>query len=1067
MRRMARSRGPIAWMASNSVAANLLMIVMIIGGLLMIRNIGQEFLPQTEPDSITVRVALPGATPAEVEQSILLALEDSMSGLQGIEQISATAAEGSGSLDIELNGARARELVYNDVRQAVDRISSFPEDAEDPVVSLSSRRRSVLSLYIYGDTTDYAIRMAAEHVRSILLQNDGLSQVEIDGAQDLVMHVEVPESSLREHALTMGDIATTIRRAAMDRGGGTIETSGGDLVLRFADRRETIEDFGNLAVIGGDAGAVVRLDDIATLRRGFDSTSTINTFEGKPAARIVVYRIGSETPISVSNAVRETLPQAMATLPAAIDSQILSDQADQFRGRMNLLIKNGLIGLALVLLLLSLFLEIRLAIWVALGIPTAFMGTLLLLPYTGSTINMVSMFAFLVALGIVVDDAIVAGENIYEYRQQGMNPLDAAINGARDIAVPLSFSILTNIVAFIPLALAPGFLGKIFFAIPIVVSLAFIMSWIEALFILPAHLAGGNGKPVKVYPPLSWIGKGLGTLERTLFHPVQQVFASGLASFTQLIYGPALRHALNWRYLTVAVATAIFMVTLAFVMSGRLGFGLFPPVPRDFSEAQITMPVGTPLAVTEQARDKVIAAAERVFADNGGDALRAGMEARIEDNSIRLRAHLTPVEVRPIGTEVFTAAWQREVGSLPEVKGMRFNSSWGGRGTSGVRIRLSHPDSAVLAVAAADLAAQMAEFSSVQNPDDGFTPGKEQLEFRINEVGRSLGLTASNVAEQVRAAFFGVEALSQQEGRNEVEVRVQRPPEGRRSEADLEQMAIRTPDGGLVPLFQVAEVARGRSDATITRENGQRVVSVTANVRPRSESNTVVAAVTGEILPRMIENYPGLSYSLAGRQETQRKVMQSFIGFSVPLALAIIFGLLAIPFRSYLQPAIIMLAIPFGFVGAVLGHMIMGYSLSIISVFGIIALSGVVINAGIVMIDYANKMRMRDVSAYDAIWQAGVRRFRPILLTTVTTFCGLAPMIFETERQAQFLIPMAISLGYGIVFATLIVLVLIPALYLVLEDLKTLVNPNRPGIRDGSLGLPATTAPGQVVSREA
>jgi len=407
-------------------------------------------------------------------------------------------------------------------------------------------------------------------------------------------------------------------------------------------------------------------------------------------------------------------------------------------------------------------------------------------------------------------------------------------------------------------------------------------------------------------------------------------------------------------------------------------------------------------------------------------------------------------------TTAFTAAWRQELGTLASARSVRFESSWGGPGGSSLAIRLSHTDTGVLAQAAARLAESLSDFKPVRDVDDGFSPGKAQREFRLTEAGRSLGLTSDEVAAQVRAAFYGVEALSQQDGRNEVEIRVRRPEADRRSEATIEQLLVRTPDGGAVPLYEVATIARSRADATIRREDGQRIVNVTANVEPRGETNQVLAAVTADVLPQLQVDYPGLGYSLEGRQAAQRDTMASFVTFSIPLALIIVYGLLAIPFKSYLQPAVIMMAIPFGFVGAVIGHEIMGYGLSIISVFGIIALSGVVINAGIVMMDYANKARWAGTDAFQAIWEAVMRRFRPIMLTTMTTFGGLAPMIFETSRQAKFLIPMAISLGYGIVFATIIVLFLIPALYLVLEDVKKAIDPSPdPAPSKGPAAVPA------------
>lgn len=1019
-----RDGGPIAWMARNPVAANLLMLAMLVGGILMMFDIKKELWPRTEPDSVSISIALPGATPEEVEKSVILAIEEALRAVQGITEITAEASEGLASISVELDTERPRQVVYQEIQRAVDAVGTLPEDAEDPVVALDSWRREVLEIHLYGDVDERSLRMGAEQVRTSLLLQPEISQVDLEGVRDLEIQVLVSQERLRALGLTLDEIADTIRRTALDRAGGTLETRGGDLLLRLADRRDETMDFAAIPVIADARGAVVRLGDIAEVRQGFEDSTVYSTFEGAPSVQIDVYSVGDETPLGVSEAARRALPEALAPLPDAIEAIVLDDSSESYGDRIELLIGNGLIGLALVLVILTLFLELKLAFWVAVGIPTAFLGTILVLPLAGVSINMVSMFAFVLALGMVVDDAIVAGENVYEYLQRGMRRIDAAIQGARDIAVPLSFSILTNMIAFIPLALVPGWMGKLWVAIPIVVSVAFLMSWVEALFILPAHLAAVSRTDPSRRP---------GPLKR-----VQLVFSGGLEWFTRRVYGPLLHRAIRWRYLTAALMITLMLIVAAIPLSGRMGWGLFPEVPRDNSRSVVTMPIGAPLATTLAVRDRLIAAAREVIAANGGDRLGVGVQALVEGTRIDVRSYLTPPGTRPMGTSEFTSAWREAVGPLPTARAARFESSWGGPGATSLAIEVSHSDSEVLAAASADLARQLAEFGPVHDTDDGFTPGKVQLEFRLTERGRSLGLTSEDVGAQVRAAFQGAEALRQQQGRNEVTVRVRLPPAERRSEADIETFLIRTPDGGLVPLFEAAKIERGRADASISRIDGQRVVTVTANVEPTEETNQVMAAATGELLPQLVADYPGLSWSFGGRQKAQQDTMDSFLTFSVPLALLLAYAALAVPFRSYVQPLVIMMSIPFGFVGAILGHLLMGYELSIISVFGIIALSGVVINAGIVMIDYANKARAAGADANEAIWRAGVRRFRPILLTTLTTFGGLAPMIFETSRQAQFMIPMAISLGYGILFAAVIVLFLIPALYVMVEDLQAL-----------------------------
>ncbi|MBY8975129.1 efflux RND transporter permease subunit [Rhodobacteraceae bacterium NNCM2] len=1055
-----RPGGPVAWMARHSVAPNLVMLLLIVGGLFMSTQIKQEYLPASDPDIVTVTVVLPGATPEEVEQSIVLALESELRDVTGIDELSAAANEGSASVTLELSGERSREQVYADVVQAVGRITTFPDDAEEPQIALAARKREVVELHLVGDVDPMSLRMAAERVRTQLLQHPDISQVELAETNEMEIHIEVPRSALLAYSTSLEEVAEKVRRASLDRSGGTLETRGGDLLLRMSERREALKEFAMIPVIADRRGTVVRLGDIAELRQGFADDGSSSTFDGKPSIRINVYRVGDETPIKVSEAVRGKPPPTrmeqawidtkrmlfgiepkverptgldtiMATLPEALEVVVLNDRSVNFKERMQLLLKNGFFGLLLVLVVLSLFLEFKLAFWVAVGIPTAFLGTLLFMPWFGFSINMVSMFAFILALGIVVDDAIVAGENIYEYLERGMSRIDAAIHGARDIAVPLSFSILTNIVAFIPLALVPGTFGQFWIVIPFVVSIAFMLSWVEALFVLPAHLAAvKRRKEGDSGGPLIWI---------------QKKFSGGLNRFIESVYAPLLRVSMRWRYATVALMIAILLIVMAFPLSGRMGWGLFPQIPRDFSAAKIFMPVDASFETKKIVRDRAASAAARVVAANGGDQLSQGIYTNIENDRILIEVHLQPDGIRPITTAKFTELWRAEAGSAPEARFSSFESSFGGPGSSnGIEIKLSHPDVDVLATAAGQLAAELAAFGPVRDPNDGFTPGKEQLEFRLTEAAHSLDLSPEMVGGQVRAAFFGVEALAQQDGRNEVTVRVRLPIDERRSEGAIEQLLIRTPDTGDVPLFEIATVERSRASANITREDGLRRVTVTANVDPPDEVNQVLSAVTGEVLPRMTDDYPGLSYELGGRQATQKETLDSFVYFTIPLALVIIYGLLAIPFRSYVQPAIVMTAIPFGAAGAVIGHMIMDMSLSIISIFGIIALGGVVINAALVMIDYANKTVTAGASPFEAMWRAGQRRFRPILLTTLTTFGGLAPMIFETSRQAQFLIPMAVSLGYGILFSTAIVLFLIPCLYLILDDIRWLINPPSP-----------------------
>jgi multidrug efflux pump subunit AcrB len=702
--------------------------------------------------------------------------------------------------------------------------------------------------------------------------------------------------------------------------------------------------------------------------------------------------------------------------------------------------------LALVLLLLGIFLEFKLAFWVTLGIPTSFLGALLFLPGLDVTINMITMFAFIVALGIVVDDAIVAGENIYEYRQRGMGAIAAAIAGARDVVTPITFSILTNVVAFIPLYFIPGTFGKIWKVIPLVVITAFLISWVESILVLPSHLAHTKSAPHSGVT--AWL------------HHRQQAFSAWFSRVVERWYGRFLRIVVLHRGLTLAAAVAVLALVVGYVKSGRLGFILMPRVEADSSVATATLPYGSPLARTAAVRDRLAAAAAEIAREHGGEELVKGVRTLLNDNTAEVVVYLTPPDERPIQTSQFTRLWRERVGALVGVKSLIFSAERGGPGGgAALTLELSHRDIPVLEQASAALAARLEEFPNVKDVDPGFNPGKEQFDFRLKPEGRSLGLSSQEVARQIRSSFYGAEAVRQQRGRNEVKVMVRLPEEQRRQEFNLENLLIRTAAGTDVPLLQMAEVDRGRAYTSITRRNGRRTVSVSADVEPIGKTAEVQAALDTSVLPELMRDFPGLSAGYEGRQADMAESLQSlYVGLL--LALLGIYFLLAVPFRSYSQPFIVMASIPFGVVGAVLGHLIMGYNLSVISVMGIIALSGVVVNGSLVLINYANQLRDSGLSHMDAVCNAGVRRFRPILLTTLTTFGGLAPMIFETSRQARFMIPMALSLGYGILFATFISLLIVPCLYLMTEDVKRVLGFGSP-TRESPGGAPAQGVPMQ------
>ena len=1020
-------RGPIAWMAGRSVTANLLMLVLLIGGLIMGNNMRKDVFPDFELDLVTISLTYPGASPEEVERGTILAVEEAIQDLEGIKEITATAREGSGTVTIEIIEGENVSQIAQEIKNAVDRITSFPEDVEDPQITVPTRKRYVVSLALYGDQSEWVLREVAENIRDQLLMDPEISQVELQGVRDYEISIEIPQETLRAYGLTLDEVARTIGRQAIEVPGGAIKTEGGDVLVRVSERRDFGREFGRIPVISSADGTEVLLEDIAVIRDDFAETDQFATFNGKPAIMLEVYRIGDQSPVAVADAVHRKIETINTNLPEGLNLVPQNDRSEIYRQRLNLMVTNGYFGLALVFILLAIFLETRLAFWVSLGIPISFLGALLLLPLIGVTFNMVSMFAFIVTLGIVVDDAIVVGENVYYNRQQGMGWLDAAITGAREISMPVIFSVLTNMVTFMPIFFVPGFMGKVFREIPLVVVTVFFISLIESLFILPAHL--GHRKNVKEKD-----GKGL----LGMLHHLQQRFSFFFVRMVHSRYGPFLALVLRWRYVSFSIGLLILMIAFGYVKSGRMGFELFPKIESDYAAVTAILPFGTSVNRTTEVEKLLVKKGKEVVEKNGGAELTEGIYARVNNNEAEVRIYLTPPDRRPVSTARVTQLWREATGEIAGLESIKFESDAGGPGRgAAISVELSHRDIKVLEAASSELADALGYFPNTIDIDDGFSPGKQQIDFKVLPEGQSLGLQAADIARQVRQAYYGAEVLRQQRGRNEVKIMVRLPKEQRISEYHLEEMILRTPDGGEVPLQEVVALERGRADTSIERRNGRRVVTVSTDVAPRSQAGQVMEAMVSDILPQLQSHYAGLSYSFEGRQADRKESVQALLR-GLMIALIIIYAMLAIPLNSYIQPLIIMLAIPFGLVGAVIGHLIMGYSLSVLSLFGIVALSGVVVNDSLVLIDFANRRRKLGIIAREAVHDAAVHRFRPIMLTTVTTFGGLTPMIFETSRQARFLIPMAISLGYGIVFATVITLVIVPSVYLIIDDLRKL-----------------------------
>ncbi len=1079
--------GVMGWAAQNHVFANLLMVFLIVGGLFQLTQIKQEVFPEFELDIIIVDLIYPGASPSEVEQGVVLAVEEAVRSVDDVKRITSTAAEGLGRVVVELQTNSDVAQARSDIETAVNRIQSFPADAERPTFTLASNVSEVISLMVYGDIDERELRSVAERVRDDLLDTDEISEVELAAVRPYEISVEIPRENLRRYNLTLDQVAAQIRQASVDLPGGVVRTDSGEILIRTTERRNDAEGFGDVVVLADPRGSTVRVRDLGVVIDGFEDSDQSAFFNGMRAARVDVFRVGDETPIDVATAVKDYAAEMGPAMPPGVQLAIWNDGAEYLEQRIDLLLRNATIGLILVLLLLGLFLEPRLAFWVTMGIPVSFCGALWLMPQFDVSINMISLFAFIVTLGLVVDDAIVVGEAIFYEREKGASRMAAAIIGVKSVAKPVTFSIATTIIAFMPMLFVPGGSGKFFRNIPLIVIAVLLISLVEGLLILPAHLSGLKN-PER------------GSITDLVLR-VQGRVSALLAWFIDRIYAPVLGFALRYRYFTLGLAIATLIISVGFVAGGRIQRSFMPDIESDIIDVSIRMPFGTPVERTDAVVQHVVESIQTAY-DGVQDPERAGQRglfAQVGNFAPTFGAAmgdfgstgshygqvsllLVPVDSRSYTASEFTQVWREAVGELPGVEKMQFVYSTGPGGGAAITLRLSHQDIDTLEQAAEDLAAELSGYDGVVSVDTGFSLGKEQLDIELSDHARQLGVTELSLAQQLRSAFFGAEAVRQQRGRDEVRTYVRLPRDQRASLYDFDNLMVRTPAGGEIPMSEAAIVTRGRSYTSIRREDGRRITEITADVSsPAIDVGMIVEDLSAGFIPRLIDRTPGLRFSLGGDQQDQAETNAS-LSRGLILAVAAMFALMAMAFRSYVQPLIILVAIPFGFVGALWGHVILGYGLSLMSFMGIVALAGVVVNDSIVLVTAINEFRAAGESLMDSVKMGGTRRFRPIILTSLTTFFGLFPMILETSVQARFLIPMAISLGCGVLFATYIILLLVPALYLIVEDIRSEIRrvfdfvtggrgsgpdaPPAPRQRTEPMGAIPTTRPLSELARE-
>ena len=1067
----------VTWMARNHVAANLLMGFLILSGLLALFGTKKETFPEFSLDVIQVQVPYLGASPAEVEEGVVTRIEERLAGIEDVSRITSTASEGMGTLSLELELGAEVDRVLEDVKNAVDRIETLPAETEKPVISEVLRRNRVIDVVVYGDVSEKSLKVAAERLRDDLRSKPGISQVELSGIRPDEISIEVSEKTLRRYGLSLAQVTDAVRRASLDMPGGSVKSEAGEILVRTKGLKYDGLEYEQIVVVNRPDGTQLRLGEIARVLDGFEDTDLISRFSGKPAAVVQVYRIGDQSALEISKTVHDHIDEVRdrQSLPAGIEIGYSRDDTTILNSRIDLLLRNARLGIILVFICLSLFLDLRLAFWVMMGIPISFLGSFVLMEPFDASINMLSLFAFIVALGMVVDDAIIVGESIYSHRERGKPFVRAAIDGTLEVATPVVFSILTSIAAFTPLFFVEGMMGKFMGVIPVIVIAVLVLSLIESLFILPAHLSSrGSLIFIGVVTALAFaamftMGSGVGPIQATLiavvllgfivFHNRLTAWCSGgLKYFIKNQYTRTLHSALNRPGVTVAVGIGLLLVTVGWIAGGHIKFVFMPEIESDYVTISITMPMGTTVNQTERVVKRIEAAAlqvrseydaahdpeapsvfRNVFSFIGDQPLSAAM--RMGGVGAGSRAHLAevaiellPTEERDVGSEEIARRVRETLGEVPGPESVNFRSSLFRAGND-IEIQLSSKNFDQLLDAVERLKGEVARYPGTSDIKDTFQEGKVEMKLALKDRARSLGLTLADLGRQVRQGFYGDQALRIQRGRDDVRVMIRYPEGERRSLTDIESMRVRAPDGTEIPFSEVAEVSVGRGYANIQRADGHRVVSVIGDVDEKAANPDEINLDLGSrFLPLLEQDYPGLSYSYEGQEKERRDSFASlWRGFMV--AMFVIYTLLAIPFRSYAQPLVVMMAIPFGMVGAVWGHVLMGLDLALLSMFGVVALSGVVVNDSLVLLNSYNRLvRGGMTDRRTALIQAGQRRFRPILLTSLTTFFGLLPMILEKSMQAQFLIPMAVSLGFGILFATSIILIGVPVIMFLLGN---------------------------------
>ena len=1017
----------------NRVAANLLAVLLIVSGFIALQVLNVRIFPQLEINAVTITVPYPGATPNEIETSIIRPLEERLEGLEGVRKITGLASQNLGSVVVDLQSGTDLQELLDDINTEVDRITVFPDESEEPQVIAADAPELVMQVVIFGDTSESQLKLLADRVRNDIADLPNVSRVTVAGTPEYLIDVSIDEATLQAYGLSLSGVAQTIAEQSLDLSGGEIETSETRRLVRAMGERRSGEEFANVVIRSGNTGTPVFLGDIADINDGLAETALQSNFNGESAVVVNIFRVGDEKVLDLASDVRSYVTNVMPNaLPDGVAGVLWLDDSTSLEDRISLLSRNAAIGLLLVGLLLMAFLDLRIALWTAFGVGVSFVGAFAFMAFLGISINQMSLFGFILAIGIVVDDAIVVGENIHtSWRRDASDPLKAAETGVLRVISPVLFSVTTTIMVFVPLIFIPGVFGDFLAPIASVVIIVLLLSLVESFLILPRHLSHLDDTPPAWYDP------------RRIADPIRNFIAERLRVFREGPMRTAITFCTLRPLMTVMVAGGLFIASLSTMSSGQVKFIFFPEIEGDYVTAELELSEAASQEQTLRFTEAVVSGAFEAGAEMPGEDVVQGVlwslgasmgqsepvatpESGAAANKVYVTVKLLTASERRFNAVDYEMAWRDQVGEIPGAQKLTFSSNLVSQG-SPLQFQVSAASDEDARAAVGELRRMLSEQRGVFDVRDDRFRTTDEVRLRLKDLARSYGITQAQLAGEVRAAFFGAEAVRIQRDREEIEVRVRLPREQRRDPDTLSRLRIQVGDG-FIPLGQLADVTIGPAPATITRIDARRVYALTGDIDTTlNTGGAVTDYILGTAVPQLQETYEGLEISLGGEQEEQARAAPA-MSRNFMLAVLFIFGLLALSFRSYSQPLIVLFAIPLGFMGGLLGHWLLGLNLTLLSIFGIIGLSGVIINNALIAIDFINERLERGDEPDDAIIEGMLDRFRAILLTTLTTFLGVTPIILETSVQAQFLVPTAVSLGFGILIGTSLLFFVLPAL---------------------------------------